>query len=247
MKFEASVLENVASVLLDAVCRSESHIQCLLLALIDRKMTPFHEPIPEGSTVNRESAFIACLYWLDFETSASSNEWKLSRTRELQTSGIVEYAALSRSRDAICIASSKYVTFAADSLKPIVHEEEMGNSETKRRNFWGFHLVPIFTFLTIFIFFSDAIHKEYTWGQTFEDVCAVFTVSSDIKATDIHFVLEREKISLRIPERILLEGELFAPVNLDASTWTLMENRLKFNRDGHIKVSSIGPGFLRMS
>lgn len=137
--------------------------------------------------------------------------------RRLQTKGDLDYAALSIDCRFICTLTSESIRFTYDSLKPVDDTEPEESRDGKVRGCLIFYLhCPV----------SDD-SKRYSWGQTPQGLCVAFTVDNQITENDVQWRLAPESVSLVIQPNaeILLEGDLHSPVDVDGSTWKLLDGR----------------------
>ena len=77
-------------------------------------------------------------------------------------------------------------------------------------------------------FFKSAEQQlpAYTFTQTLEDITVQFTIPENKNKADVIYKLKHNHVSLEIKNSgVLLQGDLHAHVDAEASTWTLNGQR----------------------
>ncbi|XP_074646894.1 nudC domain-containing protein 1-like [Tubulanus polymorphus] len=153
-----------------------------------------------------DSKFQTVVEWLSVVNSADKDHWELYRTRRLTGAAPVDYISLQTNGKAIYVASEKPFKMTYDSLKPItIEERNIEKSDKKERS-------------------------VYKWHQTAEDLTVYFNLPRAYQKTEVKFKLVPDYIELSVDDdemEPLLNGKLFNSVDVEASTWTIQNNRLE--------------------
>uniref|UniRef100_A0A914WVS8 NudC domain-containing protein 1 n=1 Tax=Plectus sambesii TaxID=2011161 RepID=A0A914WVS8_9BILA len=195
-----------AFVVVDAVAKNDTSAVILLQSVVEA-------PVPNDQAHQKQSAFVTQLHWITLQET-DSDGWILSRSREIETRGNVEFASLGIASDNVILASSRKCVFVADSAKPI--EQLTTAMETIDCD-------------AAALAAESQPNKIYSWTQTADDVTAVFNLRDGIAKTDIKFSLTSNSISLSVADKTLLAGQLSDAVDIDASTWTIESNKLELS------------------
>ena len=78
----------------------------------------------------------------------------------------------------------------------------------------------------LFIKSAEQQLPAYTFTQTLEDITVQFTIPENKNKADVIYKLKHNHVSLEIKNSgVLLQGDLHAHVDAEASTWTLNGQR----------------------
>ncbi|OWF48809.1 nudC domain-containing protein 1-like isoform X2 [Mizuhopecten yessoensis] len=151
------------------------------------------------------SPYLTMLKWITL-TSVDRRSWSVERTRQLIGRKPYDYAAFDHTGSSVIISAAAEFKFVYDSSKPIQEEaaQEPGNGQNGK---------PA---------------PEYTWHQDSDEICAMFTVPEGVKKEDIYLTLKSEYIDFGIKNvKALLKGQLHRRIDVDASTWTIIGQRIE--------------------
>ncbi|XP_073677570.1 nudC domain-containing protein 1 [Garra rufa] len=157
------------------------------------------------------SGFSVSLEWITVDNSAgqSDNEerkYGVRKRRMMKGKSVPHYAAVEPQGKGIIVASEKPFAFTEVDGRPV---EEPPAEDMEVEN-------------------SDPI---YFWQQTEEDVTVSVRLPEGTTKDDIHFKLTVDCLRVRVGDHApLLDGQLFAPVDPEASAWTI-------NGDKSLEVS----------
>uniref|UniRef100_A0A672SWM3 NudC domain-containing protein 1 n=1 Tax=Sinocyclocheilus grahami TaxID=75366 RepID=A0A672SWM3_SINGR len=152
------------------------------------------------------SGFSISLEWITVDNSAGQGEneerkYGVRKMRMVKDKSVPHYAAVEPQGKGIVVASEKPFAFTdVDGLpleEPPVEAMEVENSD------------PI-----------------YFWQQTEEDVTLNVRLPEGTTKDDICFKLAVDCLRVRVGDHApLLDGQLFAPVDPEASTWTIKDDK----------------------
>uniref|UniRef100_A0A671MDZ4 NudC domain-containing protein 1 n=1 Tax=Sinocyclocheilus anshuiensis TaxID=1608454 RepID=A0A671MDZ4_9TELE len=152
------------------------------------------------------SGFSISLEWITVDNSAGQGEneerkYGVRKRRMMKGKSVPHYAAVEPQGKGIVVASEKPFAFTeVDGLpleEPPVEAMEVENSD------------PI-----------------YFWQQTEEDVTLNVRLPEGTTKDDIRFKLAVDCLRVRVGDHApLLDGQLFAPVDPEASTWTIKDDK----------------------
>ncbi|XP_016353250.1 nudC domain-containing protein 1 isoform X2 [Sinocyclocheilus anshuiensis] len=150
------------------------------------------------------SGFSISLEWITVDNSAGQDEerkYGVRKRRMMKGKSVPHYAAVEPQGKGIVVASEKPFAFTeVDGLpleEPPVEAMEVENSD------------PI-----------------YFWQQTEEDVTLNVRLPEGTTKDDIRFKLAVDCLRVRVGDHApLLDGQLFAPVDPEASTWTIKDDK----------------------
>lgn len=152
------------------------------------------------------SGFSVSLEWITVDNSAGQGEseekkYAVRKRRVMKGKSVPHYAAVEPQGKGVIVASEKPFAFTeVDGLpleEPPVQDMEVGNSD------------PI-----------------YFWQQTEEDVTLCVRLPEGTTKDDIRFKLTVDCLRVRVGDYApLLDGQLFAPVDPEASTWTMNDDK----------------------
>ena len=73
---------------------------------------------------------------------------------------------------------------------------------------------------------QSSAKPEYQWSQTESEITITVALPSDATKHDVHCVIERREVVVGLTDgTTYFRGRLFAPINVDCSTWTLENHR----------------------
>jgi len=186
-----------AFIVLDSRTREDTQFVDLLVEYVEETEK---RQVPSGEG----ALFASVLEWISFKKG--SEAYSVTRRRRLRTKGNLDYAALSIDCNSVCCLTTGQIRFVYDSEKSVDDVEvEESREDTP---------------------------KVYSWGQTVDQLCVVFTIGPQFSKNDVVWRLASESIHVGLEqqaesERILLDGELHLPVDVEGSTWTLEDGRLE--------------------
>lgn len=159
------------------------------------------------STKPAASLHITKLHWLTFQTD-TKGEYELKRERTLETSGGPDYGVVEGGR--VFVASEKPVKFVHDSVNAISEIKDEEDEEEK------------------YIQNSEAAEAEsiYNWLQKGSEITLYMRLQDHVSKSDITCDISTNHVRLVVKDEVILDGDLCAPVLLDASTWTLSDHCL---------------------
>ncbi|XP_048756118.1 nudC domain-containing protein 1-like isoform X2 [Ostrea edulis] len=148
---------------------------------------------------------LTVMEWITL-SSGDKTSWVSERCRRLHGRRPYDYAALNKEGSALILGAEADFVFEYDSLKPIREEEPMETNSNGQGN----------------------TGPEYTWSQNAEEVTAQFTLPTGLTKADIYFSLSFDFIDFGIKNgKHLLKGQLFRDVEVEASTWTIQNQRVE--------------------
>ncbi|XP_051948525.1 nudC domain-containing protein 1 [Xyrauchen texanus] len=150
------------------------------------------------------SGFSILLEWITVDNSAGQGEEKkygVRMKRMMKGKSVPHYAALEPQGKGLIIASEKPFTFTeVDGV--LLEEPPAADMEVEK---------------------SDPI---YFWQQTEEDVSVCVRLPEGTTKDDIRFKLTVDYLRIGVGDYApLLDGQLFAPVDPEASTWTITDDK----------------------
>ncbi|XP_070575925.1 nudC domain-containing protein 1-like [Ptychodera flava] len=193
----------------EAVCGSERPFVVLdsTVHTADSKCTMdclliyIEEAKPDSSNEPQspKSNFTSVIEWVTITRQTDTEQFQVERKRKLQSKAAPQYVALEPSGEAVYIAADSDYEMIEDSVKPVKVKETTKNKYQK-----------------------DTV---YSWTQSVDDVTVTFILPEGVGKADIDYKLTSKDINLGIKNLVmLLKGELFNSVDVEASTWTI-ENR----------------------
>ncbi|XP_077051471.1 nudC domain-containing protein 1 [Siphateles boraxobius] len=152
------------------------------------------------------SGFSISLEWITVDNSVGEEEseerkYGMRKRRMMKGKSVPHYAAVEPQGKGVVVASEKPFTFTEVDGLPL-EEPPAENMEVEN---------------------SDPI---YFWQQTEEDVTVCVRLPEGTTKDDIRFKLTVDFLRVRVGDYApLLDGQLFAPVDPEASTWTIQDDR----------------------
>ncbi|KAF4073800.1 hypothetical protein AMELA_G00247250 [Ameiurus melas] len=148
------------------------------------------------------SGFSTTLEWVTVENSAGQEKkYEVRKRRLMKGKSVPHYAAMEPQGKGVMVASEKPFTFIQVDGVPLQdtppEDMEVGNTE------------PI-----------------YFWQQTEEDITVCIRLPEGTTKDDICFKLSVDSLSVGVKDYApLLQGQLFAPVDPEASVWTIEDDK----------------------
>ncbi|XP_063042057.1 nudC domain-containing protein 1 [Engraulis encrasicolus] len=190
------------------VLHSVSHVQdglhtleLLLLRVLQ------DSPPPGGDSNSKGRGQNACLEWITVAShtaQAEERKYEVKRRRVMRGGAVPHYAALEPKGRGLMLAAEKPFRFTEVDSVPIEEEPQAEAMDT-----------------------TDNTEPVYFWQQTEADVTVFLRLPEGVTKDAVCYRLTPERLSVGVqgsPEP-LLEGSLHAPVDPDASTWTLEDNK----------------------
>ncbi|KAF5901268.1 nudC domain-containing protein 1 isoform X1, partial [Clarias magur] len=148
------------------------------------------------------SGFVTTLEWVTVDNSAGEqNKYEVRKRRLMKGKSVPHYAAVEPQGRGVMVASEKPFTFTQVDGVPLedTPPEDMEVENTE----------PI-----------------YFWQQTEEDVTVCVRLPEGTTKDDIRFKLSVDSVYVGVKEYApLLQGQLFAPVDTEASVWTIKDDK----------------------
>lgn len=165
------------------------------------------------SSNQTKSQFDTMLNWLTFETSGG---WRLKQTRRLNCqSYIPDYISFETNGAALNIAAPNCVRFVYDSNGQINVTSEVKPQTIERK-----------------MDLTTNGEKFYSWNQTDNEVRVKVTVDlkeSQLEKDLLKVDLKPDRVDITYDGRTIIEGEFYAHVNLDQSTWLVEQNMVELS------------------
>lgn len=168
---------------------------------------------------NKEN-FETVAHWISLRLD--ENVWKVEASKVIKSRGAFTYCALEHRSGALIVACDHPVDFESNikareqqllALKSQseqeTHVETSNESKEDTEMMEKDILTPKFTF---------------TWQQTDEDVTITFNEQADAVKSDYYVQVTRDHILIKFKNEVMLEGNLFAMIDPDTTTWTI-DNR----------------------
>ncbi|XP_030644875.1 nudC domain-containing protein 1 isoform X2 [Chanos chanos] len=149
------------------------------------------------------SGFFVSLEWITVANTAGQEEkkYEITKKRLLRGKSVPHYAALEPQGKGLMVASEKPFIFMEVDGQPLEEEPAEAMEEDKPE--------PI-----------------YFWRQTEEDVTVCVRLPEGITKDDVRFKLTADSLCIGVKDYApLLEGQLHAPVDPEASTWTIKDDK----------------------
>ncbi|RZC33678.1 nudC domain-containing protein 1 [Asbolus verrucosus] len=143
---------------------------------------------------NPNERYSTLLHWI---TLLKTNSWNQIALRELTVKGVVQYANLEHTCEAVYIVSDAGCKFTLDS------ENEICETEGPRSE------------------------KKYTWTQSKEDVTVKFPLPSGANKNLVDIKTEVGHIQVKYEQTIILEGALYQRIDPDMTYSTMANNGLE--------------------
>ncbi|XP_061787090.1 nudC domain-containing protein 1 [Nerophis lumbriciformis] len=182
------------------VLHSTSHVQAEI-----HTMEVLLLRILKDAQETKGSGFSVWLEWITVDNTAGpglEKNYKVTKRRVLKGKSVPHYAAVTPQGDGLMVASEKpFVVTHVDGRplkQPVTEAVEV---EKKPEPF-------------------------YFWQQTAEDITACVRMPEGVTKESVHFRLTADNISLGVQGVApLLEGQLYASVDPEASAWVIREDR----------------------
>ncbi|KAL0850645.1 hypothetical protein ABMA28_012398 [Loxostege sticticalis] len=145
------------------------------------------------SVEQSEKHFSSVLTWVTFQRT--DHTWSQQSIKELKGKGIVHYAAIETSFEALYIASDNAFKFTHDSEKDITDEVK-----------------------------EDTRKVIYTWLQTSEDITLTLKLEAGFDKTLMHVDVSPLQIKVSYAGNSFIEGKLRHKVDSEFTTWNVQDN-----------------------
>lgn len=173
--------------------------------------------IQKDPSDTKGSGFSISLEWITVDNSPGQGEerkYEVRKKRMMKGKSVPHYAAVEPQGKGVIIASEKPFTFTEVDGVPL-EEPHDENMEVEK-------LDPI-----------------YFWQQTEGDVTVCVRLPEGTTKDDIRFKLTVDCLRVGVGDYApLLDGQLFAPVDPEASTWTIKDDK---SLEVHLQKRSEGP------
>ncbi|XP_056598039.1 nudC domain-containing protein 1 [Triplophysa dalaica] len=160
--------------------------------------------IQKDPSDSKGSGFSVSLEWVTVDSSVGEGEekkYEVRKKRMMKGKCVPHYAAVEPQGKGVILASDKPFTFTEVDGVPL-EEPHVEDMEVEK---------------------SDPI---YFWQQTEEDVTACVRLPEGTTKDDIRFKLTVDCLRVGVGDYApLLDGQLFAPVDPEASTWTIKDDK----------------------
>lgn len=147
------------------------------------------------SVEQSEIHFSSILTLVSFEKNDQT--WSQVTMKQMKGKGVVHYAAIETSGDAVYIASDNMFKFTHDSDKDIISEAPKEEEVRK---------------------------KIYTWLQTSEDITVTFKLDAGFDKSLVHVDVTPHQIKVNYSGNTYIEGKLQHPVDSELTTWNIQDN-----------------------
>ncbi|XP_076865906.1 nudC domain-containing protein 1 [Brachyhypopomus gauderio] len=150
----------------------------------------------------RGSGFSTSLEWLTVTNSAGvEKKYEVRKRRLMKGKSVPHYAALEPQGKGLMVASEKPFVFEQVDGVPL-EESPVEPMEV------------------------DSSEPVYVWQQTAEDVTVCMRLPEGTGKGDVRFELSADRLCVGLRDgEPLLQGPLFAPVDAEASTWTIGDDK----------------------
>ncbi|XP_063829832.1 nudC domain-containing protein 1 [Ostrinia nubilalis] len=145
------------------------------------------------SVEQTEKHFSSVLTWVSFENT--DHTWSQVSLKELKGKGIIHYAAIETSCEALYIASDNAFTFTHDTEKNITEPET-----------------------------EDLRKIIYTWLQTSEDITLTLKLEAGFDKKLVHVDVSPLQIKVSYAGKSFIEGKLRHKVDSEFTTWNVQDN-----------------------
>lgn len=145
------------------------------------------------SVEQREKHFDSILTWVSFENEGQS--WKQIAMKQIQGKGIVHYAAIETSCNALYVASDNLFKFISDSEKEIIVKPK-----------------------------DEPKQIIYTWLQTADDITITLRLQNDFDKEHLNVHVTPLAIKVSYSGKNFLNGKLKHKVDSELTTWNVQEN-----------------------
>lgn len=160
--------------------------------------------IKEDLEETKGSGYVQVLEWITVGSTAGEGQektYEVKKRRFLQGRSLPEYAALEPQGKGLMLASNKSFVFTDRDGRPVEQPEPEPMEEAK----------------------PDPI---YFWQQTSEDITVTVRMPQGATKGEVRFALTPDNISLGVQGFApLLEGQLNEPVDPEASTWIIKDDK----------------------
>lgn len=189
-KFRLSFSEEVAGpnepfVLVDAVFNQQKTNPELHVLLLSIKQENLNEP------------YVSFLHWITLRFEKEI--WSQTALKQLKTKGVIQYAAIEKSCEAVYIASDNESKIILNSDNPVLTINQQNAEELK---------------------------YLYEWSQTIENISIHINLPDNPCKQLVHVFTEPTKIDIKYDNTNLVSGLMYQRVNPDVTTWSIEQNKL---------------------
>ncbi|EDW82137.1 uncharacterized protein Dwil_GK25640 [Drosophila willistoni] len=171
------------------------------------------------SQTSRNDGSVSTVYFMDLTWShweqSTTGEWIYKVCEKLETTGSIFYAAFEPKAESLIICSNREIQTKA--------QREAGGKEDGGQEDSGDTRPQLHNAETD----DSATAAPYTWTQTAEDILLRFPLPSNATRNDFDIQSKADHIEVKcLDKQMLLQGELFARVDHDLTTWTVERDEL---------------------
>lgn len=185
-----------------------------------------------------EQNFEMVVHWMALKMT-DNKVWEVEASKVIKSRGAFSYCALEHRSNALLVASDYPVDFLTKILENKEKRRKRGNFVEKSDDQDTTSKAD-----------TEMMEKdipdtpEYSWVQTDEDVTINFNSKDGANRSDYIVQVRPNDISVKFKGEILLEGQLYASIDPDTTTWTIQNNFLQvlINKENSVTWPFLVPG-----